>query len=320
MGSASLRDHEPQRAGAAPAYLAAHKAGRLHAKVQIALAEMRACRACPRDCGIDRTAHNVPVCGIGRHARVAAAFPHFGEENPLRGTGGSGTIFFSSCNLRCVFCQNWDVSASPAGRELDAVSLAEVMLGLQEYGCHNINLVTPEHVVPHIVEALALAVPAGLRLPLVYNTSAYDGLASLQLMEDLVDIYMPDFKFWDPETARWLARAHDYPDVARAAIAEMHRQVGDLVTDDSGVARRGLLVRHLVMPGLGDETAAILRWLAEEISPDTYVNIMGQYRPDHRVPGNARYGDIDRRVSRAEMEAAYGAARKAGLRRLDRRT
>ena len=319
MGSASIRDRGPVHAGSPPAYLAAHQSGRLRDKVREADAEMRECRACPRDCGIDRTGPDLPLCRIGRHARVAAAFPHFGEEDPLRGTRGSGTIFFSSCNLRCVFCQNWDISASATGRALDAAALAEVMLDLQKAGCHNINLVTPEHVVPHIIEAVALAVPAGLSVPLVYNTSAYDGLPSLHLMEGLVDIYMPDFKFWEAETARRLARAHDYPDIARAAITEMHRQVGDLVLDESGVARRGLLIRHLVMPNLGEETAAIVRWLAEEISPDTYLNIMNQYRPDHRVPRNPRYADIDRRVSPAEMEAAYEAARRAGLWRLDRR-
>jgi putative pyruvate formate lyase activating enzyme len=251
---------------------------------------------------------------------VAAAFPHHGEEDCLRGTRGSGTIFFSSCNLRCVFCQNWDISFSPAGRELDKSGLADLMLDLQEAGCHNINLVTPEHVAPHIVEALAIAVPAGLRIPLVYNTSAYDGLASLRLMDGLVDVYMPDFKFWEPDTAHRLARARDYPTVARAAIIEMHRQVDDLQLGPDGLARRGLLVRHLVMPDQGAETAAILRWLAQEVSPDTYVNIMGQYRPAHRVPGHPRYRDIDRPVSPQEMDAAVVAAREVGLWRLDRRS
>jgi putative pyruvate formate lyase activating enzyme len=219
-----------------------------------------------------------------------------------------------------VLCQPWDLSSWPAGRELDASELADVMLRLQEVGCHNINLVTPEHVAPHVVEALAMAVPAGLRLPLVYNTSAYDGLSALRLMNGLVDIYMPDFKFWAPETARRLARAEDYPKVARAAIAEMHRQVGVLTIGRDGLARRGVLVRHLVMPGQTEETAAILQWLADEISPDTYVNIMDQYRPEHRVPGNPRYADIDRRTSVGEVAAAVAAARRAGLWRLDRRS
>ncbi|MDH3260561.1 MAG: radical SAM protein [Acidimicrobiia bacterium] len=307
-----LTEHEP-------AYLTVQRSGGLDATVSRAMTELQNCRACPRDCGVDRSGQDPTLCRIGRYVRVAAAFPHFGEEDCLRGTRGSGTIFFSSCNLRCVFCQNWDISSAPTGRELDAFGLADLMLALQEAGCHNINLVTPEHVAPHIVEALAVAIPDGLRIPLVYNTSAYDGLTSLRLMDGLVDIFMPDFKFWAPETSRRLARAREYPQVARAAIAEMHRQVGDLQLGPDGVARRGLLVRHLVMPGQGEETAAILQWLAEEISPNTYVNIMDQYRPDHRVSGHPRYVDIDRRVSRDEVDAAFVAARRAGLWRLDRR-
>ena len=301
-----------------PAYLTVQRSGGLDAKVSRAMAELENCRACPRDCGVDRSGDAPPACRIGRNVRVASAFPHFGEEACLSGTGGSGTIFFASCNLHCVFCQNWDISSSPTGRTFDGFGLASVMLGLQDAQCHNINLVTPEHVVPQIVEALAVAIPGGLRIPLVYNTSAYDGLSSLRLMDGLVDIYMPDFKFWDPETARRLARARDYPQFARSAIAEMHRQVGDLKLGPDGLARRGLLVRHLVMPGQVAETAAILQWLAEEISVDTYVNIMSQYRPEHRVPGNPRYADIDRRVSSEELDAAFEAARRAGLWRLDR--
>jgi putative pyruvate formate lyase activating enzyme len=300
-----------------PAYVTVQHRGGMDAKVSEAMAELKHCQACPRDCGVDRSGEDVPLCRIGRRVRVAAAFAHFGEEDCLRGTGGSGTIFFSSCNLLCVFCQNWDISSSRNGRELDAFGLAELMLGLQDAGCHNINLVTPEHVAPHIVEALAVAIPGGLCIPLVYNTSAYDGLASLHLMNGLVDIYMPDFKFWEPETARRLARARDYPQVARRAIAEMHRQVGDLQLGPDGLAQRGLLVRHLVMPGQGAETTAIFQWLAEEISPNTYINIMGQYRPEHRVPGNPRYADIDRRVSREELEATFVAARQTGLWRFD---
>jgi putative pyruvate formate lyase activating enzyme len=193
------------------------------------------------------------------------------------------------------------------------------MLRLQNAGCHNINFVTPEHVAPQLVEAIALAVAQGLRLPLVYNTSAYDSIASLQLMDGLIDIYMPDFKFWEETTSRRLARAGDYPDVARAAIAEMHRQVGVLRIDRDGIAKRGVLVRHLIMPGQLNETAQILRWLATKISPDTFVNIMGQYRPEHRVASNDRYRDINRRITRQEMDAAYVTARTAGLWRFDER-
>jgi len=252
--------------------------------------ELADCRICPRDCGSDRTADEIGVCRIGRWAKVASAFPHHGEEDCLRGTRGSGTIFFSGCNLRCVFCQNADISQQACGTPRRPRELAALMLELQEVGCHNVNLVTPEHVVPQIVEALAVAVEGGLRLPIVYNTSAYDGLASLRMMEGIVDIYMPDFKFWSADRARLLARAADYPEVARTAIAEMHRQVGVLKTDRRGLARRGVLVRHLVMPGGAADTAAIMGWLARELSPDTYVNLMAQYRPAHRVPGNPRYG------------------------------
>ncbi|GIW72041.1 MAG: hypothetical protein KatS3mg102_1583 [Planctomycetota bacterium] len=193
-----------------------------------------------------------PVCRTWRRAWVGSYFPHFGEEDCLRGWNGSGTIFFSWCNLRCVFCQNCDVSQQGAGREVSAEELAHMMLRLQRWGCHNINFVTPEHVVPQVLEALAIAIERGLRLPIVYNTSAYDSLESLRAMEGIVDIYLPDFKFWDPAHARRYSKAPDYPEVARAAIQEMHRQVGPLVLDpQTGLARRGLLVRHLVMPGGG---------------------------------------------------------------------
>jgi putative pyruvate formate lyase activating enzyme len=294
------------------------RSGGLDAKVEAALAELADCTACPRDCHVDRMAGEEGICHVGRLARVASAFPHFGEEDCLRGTRGSGTIFFSSCNLRCVFCQNWDISQRTVGRECTATEIADLMLDLQARGCHNINLVTPEHVAPQVAEAIAEAVPRGLRAPIVYNTSAYDGLGSLRLMDGLVDVYMPDFKFWEPETARRLARARDYPEVARATIVEMHHQVGDLVIVD-GLAVHGLLVRHLVMPGQTAEAAAVFRWLAEQISPDTYLNIMGQYRPEHRVPGNRSYADVGRTPTRQEMEAAYAAAREAGLWRFDTR-
>jgi putative pyruvate formate lyase activating enzyme len=303
--------------GHQPAFLRTWDDGLIPGKVEAARSELARCRACPRDCGVDRLGGEHGQCRSGRWVVVSSAFPHHGEEACLRGRRGSGTIFFAGCNLRCVFCQNWDISASAAGDTVEPQELAAVMISLQGSGCHNINLVTPEHVAPQIVEAIALAIPMGLSIPIVYNTSAYDGAASLHLMEGLVDVYMPDFKFWEPATARRLARAADYPEVARAAVAEMHRQVGVLRTDAGGLAVRGVLVRHLVMPGLAAESAAILRWLAEEISPDTYVNVMGQYRPEHRVPGAERYADIDRRPTAEEVRAARRAAVDAGLWRLE---
>jgi putative pyruvate formate lyase activating enzyme len=302
-----------------PVYVRTWREGGLDAKVEAALDELADCKACPRDCSVNRLVDDRGVCHTGRWPYVASAFRHLGEEDCLRGWNGSGTIFFSYCNLKCVFCQNWDISAQEAGRELTAHQIADLMLQLQAEGCHNINFVTPEHVAPQIVEAIAVAVPLGLRLPIVYNTSAYDAMASLELMDGLVDIYMPDFKFWDSEPSRRLVRARDYPERARAAIAEMHRQVGVLRFDRDGLARRGVLVRHLVMPGLVEQAAAIFRWLHDTVSPDTYVNIMGQYRPEHRVPGAERYGDIDRRPGQAEMAAAFESARDAGLWRLDER-
>ncbi|MBI2435108.1 MAG: radical SAM protein [Candidatus Hydrogenedentes bacterium] len=302
-----------------PCYLHLSAAA-IAAKVEAAQEELRACRACPRDCAVNRLEDREGVCHTGRHARVASAFAHFGEEDCLRGWRGSGTIFFSRCNLRCVFCQNWDISQQQAGETCTAEDLARIMLLLQERGCHNINFVTPEHVAPQVAEAIAAAIPLGLRLPIVYNTSAYDSLSSLRLMDGLVDIFMPDFKFWEPETARNLSRAKDYPERARTAIQEMHRQVGPLCFGPDGLARCGVLVRHLVMPGQTAQSSAIFRWLAEEVSPDTYVNIMAQYHPEYRAGSQRRYDSINRGPNSAELEKANAAARAAGLWRLDTRS
>lgn len=300
-----------------PVYLATHRSGLLADKVERAREELGACRACPRNCGIDRLAGRTAACHTGRWAALSSAFAHFGEEDCLRGTRGSGTIFFARCNLRCVFCQNWDISQQKhAGDEVRPEQLAALMLHLQAAGCHNINFVTPEHVVPQILEALPAAIAGGLRLPIVYNTSAYDAPSSLALMDGVVDIYMPDFKFWEEESARVFLRARDYPRVARAAIAEMHRQVGDLVFDRHGVARRGVLLRHLVMPGGTEETAAILNWVASELSTSTFVNLMDQYRPAHRA---GEFADLRRGLEPQTYRAALQAARRAGLRRLDSR-
>ncbi len=311
-----------------PAYLRPDNRARLDLAVAAAMQELRCCRACPRRCEVNRAADETLFCRTGRYARVSSANPHHGEESCLSGWAGSGTIFFSMCNLRCVFCQNWDISQNPAGEEMDAGRIADLALELQSRGCHNINFVTPEHVVPQVIEAIAAAVDRGLWLPIVYNTSAYDSLDSLRLLDGLVDIYMPDFKVWTRASAKRYLKATDYPDRAREAVAEMHRQVGVLRFGPDGLARRGVLVRHLVMPGLMDETAAIFRWLAESVSPDTFVNIMAQYHPDNEVGRKTRSGrstagvgfpEIDRRPTPEELQAARGAAITAGLWRFDDR-
>jgi putative pyruvate formate lyase activating enzyme len=277
------------------------------------------CVVCPRHCKVDRRADVKGLCAIGRHAVVASYFPHFGEEDCLRGRRGSGTIFFSGCNLRCVFCQNHDISWDVRGERVDRVRLAEIMLELQTIGCHNVNWVTPEHVVPQILEALPQAIRAGLRLPLVYNTSAYDSLDSLRLLEGVVDVYMPDFKLWAGETARRYLKRADYPEVARATIREMHRQVGDLVVDERGLARRGVILRHLIMPGRLEETEAILGWIAEELGTGCYVNLMAQYYVSGKVGRDGAYPEIARGIYREEYERALALARELGL-RLDPRS
>ncbi len=307
------------RSGFVPAYLPTYEQGRLGEKVDRALELLRPCRVCPRPCrDVDRLDGQVGACRIGRRARVASAGPHLGEEDVLRGWKGSGTIFFSGCNLRCVFCQNPEISQLCHGEDVPAEELAGMMLRLQRLGCHNINLVTPEHVVPQILEALPMAIEGGLRLPLVYNTSAYDGLDSLELLEGVVDVYMPDVKLWDPDHCRRYLGVRDYPDVARAAVTAMHAQVGDLMVDEEGLALRGLLVRHLVMPGLLDDTDRILAFLAG-LSQNTYVNVMGQYRPAWRAATNPRYGEINRPVRGEQVAHAVASARDLGLWRLDPR-
>ena len=307
-----------------PAYLSLHRSGELSERVAAGLRELEDCCACPRNCHVNRLVDEARMCPTGRYARVASAFPHFGEEDCLRGWNGSGTIFFGGCNLRCVFCQNWDISQHAAGDECDADEIAALMLDLQSRGCHNVNFVTPEHVVPQLLEAIAVAVPQGFSLPIVYNTSAYDSIASLRLLDGIVDIYMPDFKFWQRESARHLAKAKDYPQRAREAISEMQRQVGPLRFSPDGLARRGVLVRHLVMPGQLDEVAAICRWLFAELHEDTYINIMGQYRPQFQVGkevtnGKQRYGEIDRLPDDQDLAGAFERARSAGLWRFDDR-
>jgi putative pyruvate formate lyase activating enzyme len=296
--------------------------GELAERARRAVAGLAACRACPRACDVNRQADKWAACKTGRFAVVTSCFPHLGEEDCLRGWHGSGTIFFGHCNLRCVFCQNFDISQGlrpgPSVRAVAPDDLAGMMLALQHLGCHNINFVTPEHVVPQVLEGVAAAAGRGLRLPLVYNTSAYDSLESLALLDGVVDIYMPDFKFWSAERSRRYLMAADYPAAARAAIAEMHRQVGPLLLDADGLAVRGVLLRHLVMPGCLDETRAILAWIAAELGPETYVNLMDQYRPAGKVRAG-RFEDISRPLAAAEYREALAIAHRVGLRRLDER-
>ncbi len=302
-----------------PAYVKAFEEGILQERAQQAVESLRSCRVCPRDCEIDRFNNKIGVCKSGRLARVASAFPHFGEEDCLRGWNGSGTIFFGWCNLRCVFCQNFETSQLGEGAEVALSELARIMLDLQDIGCHNINFVTPEHVVPQILEALVIAVERGLRLPLVYNTSAYDSIESIQLMDGLVDIYMPDFKLWDTEHCRKYLIASDYADAARKVIAAMHAQVGELKVDEQGLALRGVLARHLVMPGLLDDTREIMHWIADNLSRDTYVNVMDQYYPAYKAETEPRLAEINRGISDDEFCGALELARAAGLWRFDTR-
>src|SRR6266496_103260 len=302
-----------------PSYVRAFEEGTLQERAGQAVESLRYCRVCPRDCEIDRFNNKIGVCKSGRLARVASAFPHFGEEDCLRGWNGSGTIFFGWCNLRCVFCQNVETSQLGDGAEVTSSELAGIMLDLQDIGCHNVNVVTPEHVVPQILEALVIAVERGLRLPLVYNTSAYDNLESIRWMNGLVDIYMPDFKLWDAEHCRKYLVATNYADAARKVIAAMHAQVGELRVDEQGLALRGILIRHLVMPGLLDDTREIMQWIADSSSRDTYVNVMDQYYPAHKAETEPRFADINRGISDIELCGALEFARAAGLWRFDTR-
>ncbi|MEE9518921.1 MAG: radical SAM protein [bacterium] len=304
-------------AGYEPNYVRLYESGELERRVEEALASLEKCRVCPWDCDVNRLKDEKKVCRTGRYSKVASHFPHFGEEGCLQGWNGSGTIFFAWCNLKCVFCQNYDISQQEAGQEVTPERLAEMMLELQAMGCHNINFVTPEHVAPQVIEAFPHAVRAGLRLPIVYNTSAFDSLESLHHLDGIVDIYMPDFKYWDEETSKHYLKSPKYPATARAAVKEMYRQVGHLEFDERGLARRGLLVRHLVMPGGLDETREIMRFIATEISPHTYVNIMDQYNPAGRVVKFDRYSDINRRITSKELAEAFRFAKEAGLYRFD---
>ncbi|MDK2887937.1 MAG: putative pyruvate formate lyase activating enzyme [Thermoanaerobacter sp.] len=285
----------------------------LAARVEKAVELLADCTVCARNCHVNRLQGEKGFCRGGRLAAVSSWGPHFGEEDVLVGRYGSGTIFFANCNLACRFCQNCDISQYGEGDEVTARELAGAMLELQEMGCHNINLVSPSHYVPQILEALYIAAGDGLKLPLVYNTGGYDALPTLKLLDGIVDIYMPDIKFGDDEIGERYTGAARYFTVARQAVKEMHRQVGDLEVDERGIAVRGLLVRHLVMPGDLSRTREVMKFLAEEISPYTFVNIMDQYYPAHEA---RRYPELSRRITREEFRRAVEIARECGLRRI----
>ncbi len=293
-----------------PSYLQLFHNGELGKRIAMAQKLMKCCTVCPQNCRVDRIAGSLGVCGVGALAPVSSYGPHFGEERPLVGSNGSGTIFFSSCNLLCIFCQNYEISHfnEAEARHLTSEELAAVMVDLQNQGCHNINLVTPSHVVPHILAALPEAIKNGLKLPLVYNSSGYDAVETLELLDGVIDIYMPDFKFWYNETGKVFTKADNYAGIARAAIQTMQQQVGDLVVDDNGIAKRGLIVRHLVMPDQVEESGMILKFLAREVSPRCNVNIMDQYRPC-----GAAASPIDRPLSAGEYEQALTHAKETSL-------
>ncbi len=302
-----------------PGYIALLHSGELERRAQAAREHLRACDLCAWHCRANRLAGKTGACKTGVNACVSSAFPHLGEEDCLRGRHGSGTIFFAGCNLRCQFCQNFEISAEGQGDEVGPEELAGMMLALEAQGCHNINLVSPSHVVAPILAAVLIAAQAGLRLPLVYNTGGYDSLPALSLLDGVVDIYMPDMKYADKITAQKYSRVPDYPRHNQRAVREMHRQVGDLVIDaETGLARRGLLVRHLVLPGGLAGTKAIARFLAREISPETYLNLMGQYRPAYRA-ALEDLGPLSRPVTREELDLARVQAEAEGLHRFDER-
>jgi len=300
-----------------PAYLVMLKSGELDNRAKQAYQHLEDCDLCARYCHMNRRKTlKGAVCQTGERAVVNSFGPHHGEEDPLRGWRGSGTIFFSWCNLRCVFCQNWEISHKGQGHEVEPDELAGMMLALQRQGCHNINLVSPSHVVAQIISAVEIAARSGLRLPLVYNTGGYDSPEALALLDGIIDIYMPDMKYGDSSIARRYSRVRNYVEYNRTAVKEMHRQVGDLVLDEHGIAQRGLLIRHLVLPENLAGTEQVLAFIAREISPYTYLNLMDQYHPCYRARENP---PLDRPLRAGEFETALAMAAKYGLHRLDQR-
>ncbi len=295
-----------------PSYISLFETGELERREKLAWKKMAKCCLCPHKCKADRLEGREGFCGTGKYAIVSSATPHHGEERPISGANGSGTIFFSRCNMACVFCQNWEISAGGSGRELKNEELAKIMLALQLEGCHNINLVSPSHIIPHFLSALLIAVENGLNIPVVYNSGGFDTVDSLKLMDGIVDIYMPDMKYGKSKTALRLSKIDDYVKINQASVLEMYRQVGNLKTNQAGIAYRGLLVRHLVMPGMLDETELVLKFLSEDVSKNTYINLMGQYRPCYNAD---QHPEINKALDIKMFFSAKELAEKYGLRR-----
>lgn len=301
-----------------PAYLRLERSGELAERVEQAYARLEHCDLCPRRCGVNRLKGERGLCRAPEKVVVYSAQPHFGEERPLVGSNGSGTIFFSNCNLRCVFCQNWPIAHEGRGRTIEDEQLADTMLAIQRRGCHNINLVTPTHVMPHILNATRIAAKKGLRTPLCYNTGGYERAEIVRMLDGIVDIYLPDLKFMDAERGeKYLGGAPDYPQNAKAAILEMHRQVGVLEIDSTGIARRGVMIRHLVMPNHVSDPIDFVDWVAGHLPKSTYVNIMSQYRVEHEA---FNYPAISRSITSEEFVSAIEHAKAVGLTNLDDRS
>ena len=298
-----------------PSYQMLINEGKLEQRIKLAYDHLSACDVCPLRCGVNRITGEIGVCKTGDLAQISSYGPHHGEEHPLSGWRGSGTIFFSRCNLRCVYCQNADISQMGRGQEIDCENLSTIMLQLQQMGCHNINLVSPSHVIPQILAAVKVAGENGLHLPLVYNTGGYDSLEMLKLLDGVVDIYMPDMKYGDEVIARKYSLVKDYPEINQKAVLEMHRQVGDLVMDQKGIAQRGLLIRHLVLPNNLASSEVVLQFIAEKISQHTTINIMDQYHPAYRA---REFPDLSRRITPEEYHQVLEMAMGYGLTRLYR--
>lgn len=297
-----------------PSYIKLYETGELSKRIDALNKILEDCHLCPRNCRVNRFQGEKGVCRVGSLPMVSSFHPHFGEERPLVGYYGSGTIFLTYCNLKCLFCQNYDISHLGEGREVSLKELGDMMISLMRQGCHNINFVTPTHQAAQIVSALSYAIEKGLEIPLVYNCGGYESLETIKLLDGIFDIYMPDFKYGDNNAAKKLSAVSDYVETAKQAIKEMHRQVGDLVIDKRGIAQQGLLIRHLVLPDGLAGTREVMRFIAKEISKNTYVNIMDQYRPCYQA---FEHPPMDRRITGEEFEEAVRIAREEGLERLD---